>query len=318
MKDKPPAVQAGLFLRNLFAPYTNGYIEIRAFKGESREQSFHELPISGERLKSLCESLVDKSDAGYDVYCGVLPRKERFGKASSIAQAAVIWADFDRKNMTPEELETAIIGADIVVDSGNGLHAYWYMDEVENIGDKRKQDAFSLVVEEIQQEKSGFHADRTHDVPRILRVPGTLNWKKTSNPLDVLLVTCNSRTASTAKEPSVSVDTGFVQLQGEEDLAPDLVVGSEEWEFYFRLSVEAFKQNRLYEAAKADRLPELKKPLKTPSGKFVYFLSEYVKGQMERFVYESQFRAMTDEEIATASREMDFIIQWLADNGYAY
>jgi hypothetical protein len=318
MKAKPPAVQAGLFLRNLFAPYGAGYIEIRAFKGESREQSFHELPISGDRLKALCESLVSKSDAGYDVYCGVLPRKERYGKASSIAQAAVIWADFDRKNMTPEELESAIEGADIVVDSGNGLHAYWYMDSVENIGDKRKQDAFALVVEEIQQEKSNHHADRTHDVPRILRVPGTLNWKKTANPLDVVLLTCNTRNAPPAAEPSVSVDTGFVQIQAADDLCPDLVVGSEEWEFFFRISVEAFKQNRLYEAAKADRLPELKKPLKTPNGKMVYFLSEYVKMQMENFVYESQFRAMTDEEIATASREMEFIINFLAENGHAY
>ena len=88
MQDKPPAVQAGIFLRNLFAPYTSGYMEIRAFNGTRREQSFHELPISGDRLKHLCTTLVQKSDEGFDVYVGVLPRKERFGKASSIREAA--------------------------------------------------------------------------------------------------------------------------------------------------------------------------------------------------------------------------------------
>ena len=317
MQDKPPATQAGLFLRNLFAPYTSGYMEIRAFNGPKREQSFHELPISGDRLKHLCTTLVDKAQDGFDIYVGVLPRKERFGKASAIREAATVWADFDNKNMTATEMDAAVEDADIIVHSGGGTHAYWYTVNVEDVSGKLRQENFSAVVQDVQLSKSGGKADSTHDLPRILRVPGTLNWKDRSNPKPVLLMHCNNRVVKTVKQDNPQpVDTPFHSLMEDEPMYSPIVPGSDEDLFFRRLAMEAAAQNRLYQTAKKDGLPELAFPIVTPGGRNVNDLNLYVVAQMERVTKSTEL--LSDNDLAYASRELDFIIEWLTENGHAY
>ena len=317
MKDKAPAVQAGLFLRNLFAPYGSGYLEIRAFNGGRREQSFHELPISGDRLKHLCTTLVQKSDEGFDVYVGVLPRKERFGKASSIREAATVWADFDNKNLNASEMDTAIEDADMVVHSGGGMHAYWYTTDVEDVSNKMRQENFSAVVQDVQLSKSNGKADSTHDLPRILRVPGTQNWKDRQNPKPVLLTHCNSRVVKVEKQDNPQpVDTPFHSLMEDEPMYSPIVHGSEEDLFFRRLAMEAAAQNRLYQTAKQGGLPELAFPIVTPGGRNVNDLNLYVVSQMERVTKSTEL--LSDHDLAYASRELDYIIEWLMENGHAY
>lgn len=312
-----PAKQAGVFLRNLFAPYASGYMEIRAFNGPKREQSFHELPISGERLRHLCVTLVDKADEGYDVYVGVLPRKERYGKASAIREAATIWADFDSKNMTATEMDSAVEDADIVVHSGGGMHAYWYTTDVEDVSSRLRQDNFSSVVQDIQLSKSNGKADSTHDLPRILRVPGTRNWKDRANPKPVILMSCNSRVVKVERpEHPQPVDTPFHALLEDEPMHSPIVSGSDEDLFFRKLAMEAAAQNRLYQTAKNNALPELAFPIVTPGGRNVNNLNLYVVLQMERITKSTEL--LTDEELAYASREIDFVIDWLVENGYAY
>jgi len=317
MKEKPPATQAGLFLRNLFAPYTSGYIEIRAFNGPQREQSFHELPISGDRLRHLCGSLIDKAYEGFDIYVGVLPRKERFGKASSIREAAVVWADFDNKNMTATEMDSAIEDADIVVHSGGGMHAYWYTTDVEDVSTKIRQERFSAVVQDVQLSKSNGKADSTHDLPRILRLPGTLNWKDRNKPKTVCLLSCVNRVVKVAKQDHPEpVDTPFHALMEDEPMYSPIVSGSDEDLFFRRLALEAAAHNRLYETAKQGRLPELAFPVVTPGGRNVNNLNLYVVGQMERITKATEM--LSEEDLAYASREIDFVIEWLTENGHAY
>lgn len=317
MRNLDPAMQAGLFLRNLFAPYQSGYMEIRAFNGQKREQSFHELPISGERLRSICLALISKSESGYDVYVGVLPRKERYGKASSITHAATVWADFDYKNMTDEEVLRATRDADMTVHSGGGMHAYWWVTQPQDVSSIRKQDAFSALVQDEQQRRSGGKADATHDLPRILRVPGTLNWKDREKPRKVCLLTCEGRNAkSEAQERRDAIDTGFTELLEDEPMHARLVEGSEEWEYYFRLACEAFAQNRIYEAAKQNRLLSFNPMLRTPGGRQVQNPNEYIVLQMERVVHGQGI--ITEEDAAFAAREIDFFVEYMRNNGHAY
>lgn len=72
-----------------------------------------------------------------------------------------------------------------VIDSGNGLHAYWRLDAAlegaEWVTVAKKFKALA--------QKHGLLADpsRTADIASVLRVPGTLNWKDPANPKAVTL-----------------------------------------------------------------------------------------------------------------------------------
>lgn len=318
MRTAPPANQAGLFIRNLFAPYTSGYMEIRAFHGQRREQSFHELPITGDRLRKLCEAIVSKAEEGFDIYVGVLPRKERYGKASSISQAATVWADFDYKNMTDEEVLRATRDADMTVHSGGGMHAYWWVTDVHDVSTSKRQDAFSALVQEEQQRRSGQKADATHDLPRILRVPGTINWKDREHPRPVELLTYQGRVtkASTKPDRPDAVDTGFVDLLEDEPMYAPLVEGTPEWEYYFKIACEAFAQNRIYEAAKCGYLKCFTPALRTPGGRSVHDPNTYIVQQMERVV--NGHGILGPEEEAACAREIEFFIEYMRTHGHAY
>lgn len=318
MTTQDPAKQAGIFLRNLFAPYESGYIEIRAFSGFKREQSFHEIPISGDRLRGLCESLIEKSDNGYDIYVGVLPRKERYGRASSVEQAATIWGDFDFKNMDPAEIKVSCGDADILVHSGGGIHAYWYTTDVQDVSSTRKQDAYSAVVQAMQNERSGGRADHTHDLPRILRLPGTKNWKVRSEPKPVRLISCNSRVMQKQEpqEKQQPVDTEFIGLLEEEPMYSPLVPGTAEHDYFTRLAWEAYAQNRLYEAAKEGKLPVLSSPVSTSGGRAVQDLNHYVVMQMERVM--KSYGTLSEEEMAFCGREIQSVLEFLRSHGHAY
>lgn len=316
MQDKPPVTQAGIFLRNLFAPYESGYIEIRAFNGQRREQSFHELPLSGDRLKSLCESIVNKSDLGFDVYVGVLPRSQRYGKASAVNQASVVWADFDFKNMTATGMDEATEDADILVHSGGGIHAYWYTTQVEQLEDAKAQNAYSAVVQDVQQSKSGGNADHTHDLPRILRVPGTKNWKDRNNPKEVALMRCVNRYKPAEKDRQEPVDTGFIHLLEDEPMHSQLAQDDAEYKYLAHLWREAMEQNRLYEAAKKNRLPLLGTPITTPGGRRISDPNAYIVLQMERMM--KSYGTLSEDEMVYADREVEAILNYMRENGHAY
>jgi hypothetical protein len=102
-------------------------------------------------------------------------------------EAAWIWADLDHKNMTPEEIDGAIMGADMVVNSGNGTPAYWSLGCVRSLSGSAR-DRFVSVVERVQADVSDGRADNTADLPRILRIPGTANWKDEAEPKPVVLL----------------------------------------------------------------------------------------------------------------------------------
>ena len=183
--------QAGMFLRVLFGPYSEGFAEIRYLLKtggqNARKQDFIPLPFTPDSLRATAAKVLKYSDGGWDCYAGVLPRSKRDGHAESILQAAWIWADLDHKNMTPEEIDGAVMGADMVVNSGNGTHAYWFLGAVRELSGSAR-DRFVAGVERVQADVSDGRADNTADLPRILRIPGTANWKDEADPKPVALL----------------------------------------------------------------------------------------------------------------------------------
>lgn len=213
--------QAGMFLRVLFAPYSEGFAEIRYLlktNGQNaRRQDFVPLPFTPDSLRATAAQVLKFSDGGWDCYAGVLPRSKRDGHAESILQAAWVWADLDSKNMSPEEIDAAVNGADMVVNSGNGTHGYWFLGGVRELTGSAR-DRFVLGVERMQADISDGRADNTADLPRILRIPGTGNWKDENNPKPVTLLRYPS-IASPAPQPEAKgapVADDPVQPGGEE------------------------------------------------------------------------------------------------------
>lgn len=133
--------------------------------------------------------IATKNRAGWNVYYHVNPIKARLDEKGNpikanlddVIQAEFIFADIDRALVgkgEEEPAETCKAGAlkrlasynpTFIVDSGNGIQALWRLAEPSTDFDDVEARNRTLV--------SRLGGDKAvHDVPRILRLPGTVNW----------------------------------------------------------------------------------------------------------------------------------------------
>lgn len=123
-------------------------------------------------------------DAGAGVYFSVNQTDGRGAKAENICRVRSYYVDIDGLSDKSEALErliTARLTPSAIVETKNGVHAYWYAREhgVDFSLYKRVQ---SGLVKAFDGDKSA------RDIARVLRVPGTLHLKDPSNPFEVRLV----------------------------------------------------------------------------------------------------------------------------------
>lgn len=159
------------------------YGELRMFKkGATPNQAF--VRDTTEAMKIALMSGVAQRE---DVYFGVLRRTTTRGRAEDTVEAThLLWADFDAKNYRGKtgsgsafaEIANMRLIPHIIVDSGHGYHAYWLLDTEYEFADAQK------VMKGIERV---HRTDHCSDAARILRVPGTLNFKDAS-PTPVRLV----------------------------------------------------------------------------------------------------------------------------------
>jgi len=155
-------------------PEGNGrFTELRYMRGGQVLQTFIPLELHAQGV--IAESALAKDADGWDVYFGVLPREYASGRAEDcVPNVGVLWADIDNKSVGGTHLAALMrVGAlnltpSIIVDSGNGIHAYWLL---------RKLEPFSQVKPLMQGWQSAIGSDSVHDAPRVLRLPGTHNHK---------------------------------------------------------------------------------------------------------------------------------------------
>ena len=162
-----------------------------------------------EDAKEQALRLAEKSD----VYYGVGLRGERLksgrGEAKDVACIPGFWVDVDiagdahKQKDLPEDLDAAIelldsfpLQPSILVHSGYGLHAYWlFYEPWEMDGEEGRSEAenmlsrFQATLRGMAQQK-GWKLDNTADLPRVLRVPGTLNHKS-GTPKEVKILRHN-------------------------------------------------------------------------------------------------------------------------------
>jgi hypothetical protein len=192
-----PATDAGqaiAFLRHLFKPYSDGFIEIRPLSKTKPHagRTTYRLPhcLKGEEGQALTQHIMSLAIRGYDVYVGVCPRVapegpgRKLGK-DAIEQIGALWLDLDAK--VPGSSQDLLDTCDIVVSTGNGWHGYKVAPKVIRVGSTRERTAIEAKVRSFANSiLSG--TDNVSNVDRILRVPGTLNWKDPDNPKPVILL----------------------------------------------------------------------------------------------------------------------------------
>lgn len=138
-----------------------------------------------------------------DTWIGAQPVKpstaDRRAKASDVACVRVLYADFDRKEASDEQLNVAIdelsnlLGTPpcSIVESGGGLHPRWKLEEPLDPQDaKGVLNRWKLTVQRVAAE-NGFKPDSVFDLPRVLRLPGTVN-EKYDPPAPVEVVSGNA------------------------------------------------------------------------------------------------------------------------------
>lgn len=173
-----------------------GYGELRAIKRGSPpriKQVFVDLSIGDDAYTHAADTATEADRAGWDVYFGVLRRNTTSGTAADVvSHAPVLWADLDPhftgyggpllpdgwgEPLVLNRLHGFPISPSIIVDSGHGIHAYWLLRDAAPVADA------SLAMKGIAKDIGGDH---THDPARILRVPGSYNYK--SDPVPVRLL----------------------------------------------------------------------------------------------------------------------------------
>lgn len=153
-----------------------GWCEIRAIKDGRVKQWWY------QDREAAARTAFEQSDERWDAYYGVIPRMYDSGAASAVYPATwALWADLDAKIHGSKQqslmaLVRYALPPSVVVDSGHGYHAYWRLDK------PAEWNTAHLAMVGIARELQGDHV---YDQPRILRIPGTVNWKEPEHPVPV-------------------------------------------------------------------------------------------------------------------------------------
>lgn len=171
------------------------------------------IALSADNFEGLVKAAAaaegDRQDAYFSVCCvGTDFDDGGRGKKAAFRYGTTLWADIDVRSVAsdgrsahkaaPEALPPTVedaaalldeagLSPTVLVSSGHGLHAYFVLDAPVAFGAGGALSAeglhFSAVCEALQKKiaavaaTKGWHVDIVADVPRILRVPGTSNFK---------------------------------------------------------------------------------------------------------------------------------------------
>jgi len=147
-----------------------------------------------------------------DVYFGVGASPRDFGprgrcKSALVTGVGSLWLDVDilspvhkKQNLPPTQEEAKSILAQtfppysFLVDSGHGLQAYWILQDWFKIDSPQSATLIQTVLTHHNTAfrracaARGYDADSVSDLARVMRLPGTTNWKDPLNPAPVTLL----------------------------------------------------------------------------------------------------------------------------------
>jgi hypothetical protein len=198
-----------ILLETLWSDADKGLLAIYSLPSGKAE--FFDLS-EGDALKRASKSIIG-ANSKQNVYhnLGLLKGlPEGHGKESEVIAIPALWMDIDiaghahKKSNLPSSLQECLdffydfpLKPTLIINSGHGLHVYWVFREVWYFDgvDERKNarllsDKFQSTLIQRAKEKS-WDLDKISDLARLLRVPGTYNFK---NPREPKLVKIIKRT----------------------------------------------------------------------------------------------------------------------------
>lgn len=177
-RGKHSAAELRSFFSVLLPDLGGGFIEFRllGIHGANEVRFYASVEAA---VRAAVEAAEEPDDD--NIYFGVCPRSLRRGDKGAIRLVHVLWADVDGKDFPGgkaealDRLRQYRAVPTIIVDSGNGYHAYWRLKKPITIDGPESIARIERYLKALAQ---SLGADSTAaELARILRVPGTLNLK---------------------------------------------------------------------------------------------------------------------------------------------
>jgi P4 family phage/plasmid primase-like protien len=131
----------------------------------------------------------------------------------------------------------AVLGTDpsVWVWSGHGLQPYWPIDRdsaelLTNAEASALAGAFGRFVQRLARDLYGVKLDSVFDLPRVLRVPGTTNWKDPDEPRPVIALNGNGGPL-TVEELAERLDECGVTTDDADDVGTEELSSPDGWMF---------------------------------------------------------------------------------------
>lgn len=191
----PPATTSTTdWLTSLYQHTPPGWLTIWAYDRPSGRH--HTLWAQSDDIQTLLRDAKPLRDT-HDLYFGVATRHERLsgsarGGESDCAHIPALWLDVDIRGghgkhdnpNLPATLEDAYellnafpVPPTSIIETGGGLQAWWMLDEaIDGPTASPILDAWNVAWQHAAAQR-GWAVDNVHDLPRVMRLPGTLNHR---------------------------------------------------------------------------------------------------------------------------------------------
>ena len=214
------------FLQALYKDLPGGALSVTA-KVDGR---MHTRWFESGQLEEMAR-FIGRCGRKYNTYIGINPRNKSLGEYSrgqkeDVGSLVAFYADCDVKGPAHKETrlpETSeeLLGfinslpspASLAVDSGNGIHFYGllktpFITETNELRDKAEAwiKGWERYINEQALKERGWRFDAVCDLPRMLRAPGTTNFKTEEKPSCQVAYSSDTRYDPSDFEPYISVE----------------------------------------------------------------------------------------------------------------
>lgn len=172
-KSEPKQSQADAFFKAIFSQQAGGFLEIRHFPGP--QQYFFPIPSELSKAAELAVNLRNQ------IYYSAAPRTQQKGTADAVDIMPDLWVDGDEGALHWTSLA---LTPSIVVNTGNvaGNHyqAHYLLDPPAELKTEADRNQAKVYLDALCTTLKGDQ--KSCDLARILRVPGTYNTKDPNHP----------------------------------------------------------------------------------------------------------------------------------------
>jgi len=180
-----------VFLDRLFETVSGGMVELRGLPSRRRAWT---APGDWTPFGRPISTWVSDED---NVYVGVATRQDASnGTTENLRQLPALFVDFDVPvSEVSRRLTDYPLPVSLLIDSGAGVHAYWCFREPLDVSTTAGVHQAAALLRRLSAHLGGD--DRATDPARILRVPGTFNFKYDA-PRPLSILHCNGASANPA------------------------------------------------------------------------------------------------------------------------